>query len=76
MQMASQLDSQSQAATVRLGSAVARAKSAAELSAAFHVWTTALQGLSARGEALARQLKLPGCEAGSGTGTAKSAAPA
>jgi hypothetical protein len=63
------LDGQLQAATVHLRSAVAHVMSAAGLSSAFRAWLVTLQHLSARGEALARQLNLPACETGSTPGT-------
>jgi hypothetical protein len=65
MQTADQLYSESQAVTIRLRNAVAQAKDAGQLSTAFHAWTTALQGLAARGDAVARQLNLPACRSGS-----------
>ncbi len=57
-----QIDAQSQTATTRLTTAVAHVGSAAELSSAFRAWLAALQGLAARSNALAQQLKLvPEC---------------
>jgi hypothetical protein len=67
-----QIDDRSQAATSRLQAAVARAGSAAELSAAFRTWLATLQRLALRSNALAQQLNLvPDCgSVGSSTGPA------
>jgi hypothetical protein len=65
-----QIDDQSQAATRQLQAAVARAGTAAELSAAFRTWLVTLQRLAGRSNALAQQLNLgpecgsPGANAG------------
>lgn len=56
------LDAELQAATVHLRTELASVTSATGLSAAFRTWLSALQRLGARGEVLARQLKLPACE--------------
>jgi hypothetical protein len=56
------LDDQLQAATVHLREAVTQVRSAAGLSSVFRAWLVSLQHVGARGEALARELKLPTCE--------------
>lgn len=58
---AAELDRESQATTAKLRRQVAAAANAAELSQAFRQWLTSLQRLSARGDAIARALKLPQC---------------
>lgn len=64
MNEAMAVDRQSQAATVRVRDEVGAARNAAELSAAFGRWTATLRQLSARGDALARQLGLSACASG------------
>jgi hypothetical protein len=65
MAVASEVDGESQAATIRVQQSVAGANSPAGLTAAFGVWLATLQRLSARGDALAQQLNLPACRSGS-----------
>ena len=64
MALAAAVNGQSYAVTSRLRRDVASVRSATELSGAFRVWLTSLQGLAARGDQLARQLNLPGCRSG------------
>jgi hypothetical protein len=66
MRTAAVIDRQSQAATIRLRSAVSQARSATDFTAAVKVWLTTLRGLGSRGDALARRLRLPGCVSASG----------
>jgi hypothetical protein len=61
MTAAMRADRESQAATVRARREVTTASSPAQFSAAFAHWTATLQQLSARGDALARQLGLTEC---------------
>ena len=67
MAIANQVDGESQAVTVQLRRGVARARTATELSAAFRAWLVASRRLAVRGDALARQLELPGCRSGAAT---------
>ncbi len=67
MAVATKVDLQSQAATLRLRRDVARAGSASALAAAFRVWIASSERLAARGDELARQLDLPDCRSGRAT---------
>jgi hypothetical protein len=64
MRVAREVDGESQAATSRLRTQVAAAQSPAQLSAAVQGWLATLKPLAARGDAVARQLNLPGCRSG------------
>jgi hypothetical protein len=61
MRLATALDGESRAATSQLQAAVAKVQTAGQLSSAFSAWTARLQRLSARGDALTRQLNLAAC---------------
>jgi hypothetical protein len=61
IRIAAEVDAESEAATTQLRAAVARARSATELSAAFRAWLTTLSQLSPRGDAAAARLNLPAC---------------
>ncbi len=61
---AAAIDLQSQNATRRVRTVVASSNTAAELSAGFNAWLMTLQRLSARGDAVARQLGLGACRSG------------
>lgn len=63
MGTAAEIDAESQAATARLKAEIAGVGNARALSAAFRSWLASLQQLTARGNAVARQLNLPACRA-------------
>jgi hypothetical protein len=67
MSQAAAIDAQSQNATRRVRADVASSNTAAELSAGFNSWLATLQRLSARGDAVARQLGLSACRSGANT---------
>lgn len=61
MAQAAAFDRQSQEATSRLRVDIARAGTPAAFAAAFRVWIATTARLTARGDAVARQLDLPAC---------------
>jgi hypothetical protein len=64
MAIATDVNRESEAATSRLRSDIARAATVTEFSQAFQTWLATTQQLALRGDSLARQLNLPACQSG------------